>query len=254
MSALTVDRNTPRRDGDIINLGVAASKKIYAGALVARDASGYATPGATATTILGIGRAEAQADNSSGSAGDITVDVRKGVFQFANSAGGDEITTAEIGTYCYIVDDQTVAKTNGSGTRSVAGRVLDVDSTGVWVEFSRIEAPGTVATADLAADAVTGAKIADDAVSLEHLDSAITPSHIVVYAGEHTTAGGAAAEDITVTGALATDLAVCTLHTKGATPRVIVTALAAADKVTVTFDGDPSTDHVVTYTVLRAAA
>jgi hypothetical protein len=135
MAALTEDRKTPRRDGDILNISVAGSTKIYAGSLVARDANGYATPGATATTLLGIGRAEAQADNSSGSDGDIVVDVRKGVFRFANSAGGDEITSADIGSYCYIVDDQTVAKTDGTGTRSVTGKVFDVDPDGVWVKF-----------------------------------------------------------------------------------------------------------------------
>ena len=37
---------------------------------------------------------------------------------FANSASGDLITAAEVGSDCYIVDDQTVAKTNGSSTRS----------------------------------------------------------------------------------------------------------------------------------------
>jgi hypothetical protein len=116
-------------------MGVAGTKKIYAGSLVARDASGYATPGATATTILGMGRAEALVDNSSGSDGDLSVDVRKGVFKFANSAGGDEITIADIGSNCYIVDDQTVAKTDGTSTRSVAGKVVDVDSDGVWVKF-----------------------------------------------------------------------------------------------------------------------
>jgi len=135
MAALTADRNTPRRDGESISLPVAASKKIYAGALVARDASGYATPGATATTLLGVGRAEAQADNSSGAAGAISVDVERGVFRFANSSGADEITRADIGGDCYIVDDQTVAKTNGTSTRSVAGKVFDVDSSGVWVRF-----------------------------------------------------------------------------------------------------------------------
>jgi hypothetical protein len=82
-----------------------------------------------------MGRAETQADNSSGSNGDITVDVRKGVFRFANSTGGDEITRADIGGNCYIVDDQTVAKTDGTGARSVAGKVFDVDSGGVWVRF-----------------------------------------------------------------------------------------------------------------------
>jgi hypothetical protein len=135
MAALTADRNTAMRDGHIVSLPVAASVKIYAGALVARDASGNATPGATATDILGVGRAEAQADNSSGSAGDLSVEIRKGVFRFENSTGVDEITPADIGSDCYIVDDATVALTDGSGTRSVAGTVFDVDSDGVWVRF-----------------------------------------------------------------------------------------------------------------------
>jgi hypothetical protein len=74
-----------------------------------------------------------------------------------------------------------------------------------------------------------------------------------VIAGEiYTTVGGAAAEVITVTGALATDIVVATLHTKGATPRIIVTAATGTDAVTVTFDGDPSTDHLVNYVVYRA--
>ncbi len=133
--ALSTDRNTPMRDGRICSLPVAASAKIYAGALVARDANGDATPGATATGLLGIGRAEARADNSAGSAGDISVEVRTGVFRFDNSAGADQVTRADIGADCYIVDDATVAKTDGTGTRSVAGRVFDVDADGVWVRF-----------------------------------------------------------------------------------------------------------------------
>jgi hypothetical protein len=135
MAALTVDRNTPRRDGDIISMGVAGAKKIFAGAMVALDANGYATPGVTATDLLGIGRAEAHVDNSSGADGDLSVDVRKGVFRFANSTAGDQIAAADIGSDCYIVDDQTVAKTDGTGTRSVAGKVFDVDPDGVWVKF-----------------------------------------------------------------------------------------------------------------------
>jgi hypothetical protein len=35
----------------------------------------------------------------------------------------------------FIVDDETVAKTNGSSTRSVAGICRGVDAQGVWVEF-----------------------------------------------------------------------------------------------------------------------
>lgn len=136
MAALTQDRNTPRRDGELITLPMAASKLIYTGSLVARDSSGNATPGATATTLIGAGRAEHQADNSAGLAGAVTVDVRKGVFRFNNSAAADAVTRAEIGTNCYIVDDHTVAKTDGTGTRSVAGAIFDVDSDGVWVKFA----------------------------------------------------------------------------------------------------------------------
>jgi hypothetical protein len=135
MAALTADRNTPMRDGETLVIGVAGSKKIYAGALVALDSTGYATPGETATTLKGLGRSEALADNTSGSDGDITVEVRKGAFRFDNSSGADEITAAEIGSDCYIVDDQSVAKTDGTSTRSVAGQVFDVDSSGVWVMF-----------------------------------------------------------------------------------------------------------------------
>ncbi|MCK4911808.1 MAG: hypothetical protein KAR83_09200 [Thermodesulfovibrionales bacterium] len=134
MAALSADRNTPRRDGDTIVIAVAGAKKVYAGALVALDSGGFATPGATATTLLGLGRAEAQADNTSGSDGDITVEVRKGVFRFDND-GTDTVAASDIGSDCYIVDDQTVASNDGTGTRSIAGKVFDVDASGVWVNI-----------------------------------------------------------------------------------------------------------------------
>lgn len=136
MTALAADRNTPRRDGVQFELPVLAAVKIYPGAIVAvRTDTPYARNGITATTLRGAGVAEALADNSAGANGAINVKVRRGVFRFANSASGDLITVGEIGADCYIVDDQTVAKTNGTSTRSVAGKVRDVDADGVWVEF-----------------------------------------------------------------------------------------------------------------------
>lgn len=135
MAALTEDRDTPRRDGVQFDFPVAAGTKIYAGALVAMNSAGYATKGAVSTTLRGVGVAEEQVDNSAGSNGDKRVKVRRGTFRFANSSSGDAITLADVGSDCYIVDDQTVAKTNGSNTRSIAGKVSDVDAQGVWVEF-----------------------------------------------------------------------------------------------------------------------
>ena len=132
---LTKDRNTLLKEGTLFDTPIAAATKIYAGSLVALDASGDAVPGSVAATLTGYGRAEAQIDNGAGLAGDKSVLVRKGVFQFANSAAADEITRAEIGDDCYIVDDQTVAKTDGGATRSVAGKIADIAPGGVWVKF-----------------------------------------------------------------------------------------------------------------------
>ena len=133
MTALSADRNTPRREGDVLSGPVAASTLIYAGALVMRNADGYLVEGQTATGLVGVGRAEARVDNSSGADGDLAAAYRPGVYRFANSAGADEITIAEIGDKCFAVDDQTVAKTDGTSTRSPAGIIEDVDAQGVWV-------------------------------------------------------------------------------------------------------------------------
>ncbi|MBI1201485.1 MAG: hypothetical protein GC182_03130 [Rhodopseudomonas sp.] len=144
MTALSADRNTPRAEGDIKSLG-AGAQLIYAGAIVMRNASGYAVKGATATGLVGVGRAEERVDNSGGSAGDLPIKVRPGIFRYANSASGDLITIADINKPCYAVDDQTVAKTDGTGTRSIAGFIDAVDSVGVWVKFDEAAAQGYLA-------------------------------------------------------------------------------------------------------------
>lgn len=132
--ALAEDRNTPQQDAGIIEPPVAASAVIYAGSLVVANASGYAAPGSTATTLTYLGRAEEYVDNSSGANGAKTVRVRRGkAFKFAN-AGGDPVTQASLGKVCYIVDDETVAATDGSSSRSAAGTVVGLDADGVWVE------------------------------------------------------------------------------------------------------------------------
>ncbi|WP_072379776.1 hypothetical protein [Novosphingobium sp. NDB2Meth1] len=136
MAALTDARVTPRRDAETFLRGVAATKKIFEGSLVCLSATGFATPGAVATTLKADGIALTTVDNTSGADGAVSVEVRKGTFRFANSAAGDLITRAEIGTTCYVVDDQTVAKTNGTNTRSAAGIVVDVDAQGVWVKIA----------------------------------------------------------------------------------------------------------------------
>lgn len=133
MVALTAERNTRMRTGDIRLEPVAAAVKIWNGSLVMRNAAGLLTKGATATGCIGVGRAEKTVDNSAGAAGAASVEYRTGIFLFANSAAGDLIVAADIGKPCFIVDDQTVAKTDGTASRSRAGIVDGVDAIGVWV-------------------------------------------------------------------------------------------------------------------------
>lgn len=134
MTALTADRDTSRRENILRNFPVKGATRLFAGSLVCLDATGFAVKGAVSTTLKAVGRAEEQVDNTAGADGALRVQVASGVFRFANSAAADLITLADVDAACFIVDDQTVAKTNGTATRSQAGIIRDVDAGGVWVE------------------------------------------------------------------------------------------------------------------------
>jgi hypothetical protein len=132
--ALTNDRDTKCREGVAFSFPVAAGAVIFAGALVCLD-GGYAVPGSEAADLTAVGRALTRADNAGGADGDVDAAVERGVFAYGNSSGADEITRADIGADCYVVDDATVAKTDNTGARSKAGVVMDVDAVGVWVRI-----------------------------------------------------------------------------------------------------------------------
>lgn len=131
MAALKKDRNTPQRMGDRLVLQVAENTTIYAGSLVAVNAEGYAVPASAATTLTAAGRAEHQVINS-GSDTTESIIVLRGVFKFENLSSD---AVSKVFSTCYMVDDQTVAATDGGGTRSIAGKVLDIEPDGVWVEI-----------------------------------------------------------------------------------------------------------------------
>ncbi|GAB5433142.1 MAG: hypothetical protein EpisKO_25120 [Epibacterium sp.] len=135
MPALTEDRNTQQLIGNRREGPLAAATLVYTGSIVLRAANGYLHEGHTATGMVGVGVAEKRGDNRTGFDGDEALRYCIGTFQFANSAAADEITQTDIGALAYVVDDQTVAKTDGTGTRSPAGVIDGVDAQGVWVRF-----------------------------------------------------------------------------------------------------------------------
>ncbi|WP_422099098.1 hypothetical protein [Variovorax sp.] len=130
MAALTADRNTPYRTGDVLNDPVAAGAVIFVGAMFALDAAGNAVA-ATAGGKRVRAVAQHRADNTGGAAGAQRIEGRRGVWRFGNGTAGAEITRADIGKAAFVVDDQTVGKT---GT-AVAGEILDVDDGQVWVDI-----------------------------------------------------------------------------------------------------------------------
>lgn len=131
MAALAAERNTPQM-ADVqrapLSWPVKGSTTIYKGSLVALNA-GYAAPGATATSRIAVGRALQTVVNS-GADGAKRVTVEEGVFKWAND-GGDPIVAASVGGTAYITDDQTVSVT--ATGKSAAGKVIQLDSDGVWV-------------------------------------------------------------------------------------------------------------------------
>lgn len=129
--ASTEGRNTKRRNADKVSGLVNTAAVILAGTLVTRlTASGNLVPGGTANAGVAVGVAE----NTVTGDGVLTCEYSRGCYQFKNSASGDLIAAGDIGNTCYIVDNDTVAKTDNSAARKAAGKIVDVDANGVWVE------------------------------------------------------------------------------------------------------------------------
>ena len=131
MTALSADTKRKRRVTplDMVHeFGVSASTQIYAGSALVLN-GGYVEPATTATGLISVGVATENVNNT-GSDGDATCKAIQSIWLFANSASADEITADDRGGPCYWVDDDTVALTDDSSSRSLAGTIYDVTSDG----------------------------------------------------------------------------------------------------------------------------
>lgn len=145
MAALTQERSTIRRgDGVVLDLLTIALKdnvKIWQGAIVLIDpTTGLVEPGTgTNPGKIAVGKAETTVDNTfvGHASAAVSVSIRQGCHYYGSGTAGDAITAANIGAPCYVIDDQLVGLTDGSGTRALAGVICDFDSVrGVLVEMS----------------------------------------------------------------------------------------------------------------------
>lgn len=143
MTALLQDRVTSfgGRHPDRGSYKIKANVQIFKDSIVCIDSAGRAQPGGlvAAGALRAVGKSSAWLDNRTGSpyfsglADATDVETEYGIFEWANSAGGDAITAANVGQVAYVVDDQTVALTDGGGTRCVAGIITEVRASKPWI-------------------------------------------------------------------------------------------------------------------------
>lgn len=171
MTALTAPRMTPSlaTGKDVwTTIPIAADKKIYPGAQVGINATGYLVPAtaSTALKIVGVASPTNQQLTRTGPAQTVlgyidTTDLADGAVECRvhrpialMKNEGTSITKAEVGKDCYAVDDQSVAKTDG-GTAQVTVLTVVYDN-GSATGFS-ITGVGTLLTVNAATSATATA-------------------------------------------------------------------------------------------------
>lgn len=137
MTAQADNRNNPTTGDEEFVDPVAADVHLFTGALAVLDTSGNLRPGRISTTDKARGFMVTESDNTDGDAGDVTGKCRARTGLLFNSEGGDEIDSGDFGNACYIVDDQTVAKTSNGGTRTIAGIIVRLEGDMVAVRVGQ---------------------------------------------------------------------------------------------------------------------
>jgi hypothetical protein len=122
MPALTQPYETHEREGLIVAYPVKANARIWKGALVCIDSTGYLVPASDTANLRFVGVAFESVDNTGGANGAKRCRVvKRGTFIY-NRIGS--FTQADIGTTARAVTDNEVAKT--STNNIVVGTVVEL--------------------------------------------------------------------------------------------------------------------------------
>lgn len=132
MANLTAERDDQRQEGILDDVQMAAVK-IYKGANVNINTSGFAKGSSDTASEVFAGVAMETRDNSAGAAGDQYLRVwKEGIFSMDCSGA----TQAWVGQDVYVVDDHTVALAGTTTNDVKAGRVVNfVSDTEVRVKI-----------------------------------------------------------------------------------------------------------------------
>jgi len=136
---MKLERKTKKlSDQTVVNLlyfPVKAATEVLEGGLIALDA-GFVVPASEKVGLIALGIAEETVDNRDGLDGDLWVKVRQGSFLLFDVGGGEALARIDVGHDVFLVDDQTVGKTDGGAKRSRAGKLMGIEPDGmVWVQL-----------------------------------------------------------------------------------------------------------------------
>lgn len=109
---------------------------IDAGGLFAVTAAGIAVPVTHADAATLAGRAEADADNTGGADGDISISGRRETYAMENSAAAP-VTAAHFGATVYAEAPDTVRFDQSVADEPAAGKFLGFDPTGLLLVDTR---------------------------------------------------------------------------------------------------------------------
>jgi len=163
MTALAEDKQIEYREGVELEFEMAATEKVFGGALACVNAAGYCLEGSDTAGLIFQGWATEQVDNTSGDDGDLTIVLRRrGLVKVIL---GTAITIANVGDNVFLVDDQTVDLVGNTTNDIFCGIIAGyIDTTHAWIDIEPAIRQADVAThiADTsAAHAASAISIAD---------------------------------------------------------------------------------------------
>jgi hypothetical protein len=130
---------TEIRDGELIPIPLLATALVLQGTFAVIDSTGYgiASDDVGGDDQICLGVWDGTVENT-GANGDMWGLVRRNKQFLVRNSATDPVAQANLGTQVFIQDNQTIAKTDGGGTRSLAGRFMGFDTQFedcVWVEI-----------------------------------------------------------------------------------------------------------------------
>jgi hypothetical protein len=131
MTAITEQRDTRERHVTYTNLWdhlAASSHTFIKGGMVAINATGLLVMASSTAGEIPCGRCEENVVTGAGNTR--KVKFKSGVFKWANE-GTAPVVQATVGRDCFVQDNATVRVSDD--TSSVAGKVVELDTDGVWV-------------------------------------------------------------------------------------------------------------------------